>query len=71
MTRLPARLFAHGKKGTVEIPETGDAKLDELLERVVRKAGAHGGFPVTTASGEIYVGEDPETAARQALKGGA
>ena len=70
MNKPAARLFVHGRQGTIEIPETGDTKSDELLERICRRAGAKGGFAVTTASGEIYVG-DPDKAARDALRDGA
>lgn len=66
----PARLFVHGRKGTIEIPETGDATADQLLERIVRKAAGRGGVTVTTASGEIFIG-DPDRAVRDALREGA
>ena len=69
MNTIP-RVVAHTKNGIVEIPETGDAKTDELLERIVRKAGENGRFPVTTATGEMFVA-DSERATREALREGA
>lgn len=70
MTTPKPRLFAHTRGGIVAIPETGDARADELLDRIVRRAGARGHFTVTTADGEIYTA-DPDRDARRALREGA
>lgn len=59
------RLVVYTPKGTVEIPLTGDTKIDALLERFARRGGR-----IVSKDGSLSA-PDPETAMHDALREGA